>query len=374
MCNEARGLSKWPRMAARWAALLTAATVALAIASRAPIVHGAEPLPAVELTPNSPDEPLASKFSMPKAAAFLDAVALDWTDRKQCGTCHTNYAYLITRPAIKDTPSPAMAEIRGFFEGRVAHWDDAGKAAKPKWDAEVVATAAALALNDAATTGKLHPRTKQALDRVWTVQKADGSFSWLKCDWPPYEHDDYYGAVFAALGVGAAPEEYAKGESAKAGIEKLRSYLKSTPAPGLHHKAFLLWASTKLDGLMSDAERAETVKALRSLQQADGGWCLPSLGEWKRHDGSANKKDAPSDGYATGFVVHVLRQSGVAIDDPAITRGANWLRTHQRASGRWFTRSLSNDKAHYIANAGTGFAVLALSECRQEATSETRKP
>ena len=41
-----------------------------------------------------------------------------------------------------------------------------------------------------------------------------------------------------------------------------------------------------------------------------------------------------------------------------------WLEGNQRESGRWFTRSLNDDKAHYIANAGTGFAVMALAACR----------
>ena len=366
MCSEARGLSGWPRKAARWVALVAALALAAgALAGSLGLpVRGAElPPPA----PNSPDEPLAPVLSLAGSAAFLDAVALDWTRKRQCGTCHTNYAYLVARPALKDRdkdgPSPAMAEIRTFFENRVAHWDDPEKAAKPRWDAEVVATAAALALNDAATTGRLHPRTRQALDRIWTLQKADGSWSWLKCGWPPYEHDDYYGAVFAALGVGSAPGGYAKSEAARAGLDRLRSYLKATPAPDLHHKTFLLWASTRLDGLMTPASRDATVTQLRSLQHPDGGWGLPSLGDWARRAGSANDKSAPSDGYATGLVVYVLRQAGVSADDPAVRRGADWLRSHQRASGRWFTRSLNNDKAHYIANAGTGFAVLALSAC-----------
>ena len=179
MCNEARGLSQWPRKLARLAALLTAATLAVAAAAaRTQSIQGAEPTPGVvELTPNSPDEPLAEKLSLPKAAAFLDAVALDWTNKRQCGTCHTNYAYLITRSALKDKPSAAMSEIREFFENRVAHWDDAEKAAKPRWDAEVVATAATLALNDAATTGTLNPLTRKALDRIWTLQKPDGSWA-----------------------------------------------------------------------------------------------------------------------------------------------------------------------------------------------------
>ena len=75
-------------------------------------------------------------------------------------------------------------------------------------------------------------------------------------------------------------------------------------------------------------------------------------------------KDGPSDGYATGLVVYVLRQAGVPAQDPAIRSGVAWLEGNQRESGRWFTRSLNNDKAHYISNAGTGFAVMALAACR----------
>jgi squalene-hopene/tetraprenyl-beta-curcumene cyclase len=46
-----------------------------------------------------------------------------------------------------------------------------------------------------------------------------------------------------------------------------------------------------------------------------------------------------------------------------MVKGVKWLLANQRESGRWFTRSLSNDKAHYITNAGSAFAVLALAAC-----------
>jgi squalene-hopene/tetraprenyl-beta-curcumene cyclase len=360
MRSEASGLSGRPRGVAPWLILVAVVTLAIAasLASQES-VWGETPVSAP--TPNSPDEPLAPTLSLNRSAEFLDSVALEWTRRRRCGTCHTNYAYLYTRPVLG--ASPAMAEIRAFFDDRVAHWEDAEKQAKPRWDTEVLATAATLALNDAATTGILHSRTRQALDRMWTLQKPDGSWSWLKCDWPPYEHDDYYGAVFAALGVGCAPEGYATSSAAPKGIDRLRSYLSANPPPNLHHATFLLLASTCLDGLASTGKRAEIIRSLRSLQQEDGGWSLPSLGDWKRHDGTPNPKDSPSDGYATGLVVYVLRQAGVTAADETIGRGAEWLRTHQRVSGRWFTRSLSTVEFHYITHAGTGFAVLALKAC-----------
>ena len=88
-----------------------------------------------------------------------------------------------------------------------------------------------LAFTDAETTGKLHPRTRKALDRTWTLQQKDGAWIWDKCAWPPMEHDDYYGATFVAVGVGIAPDNYAKTEKAQAGLARLRDYFKNNPAP-----------------------------------------------------------------------------------------------------------------------------------------------
>jgi squalene-hopene/tetraprenyl-beta-curcumene cyclase len=311
--------------------------------------------------PNSPNEPLAPRLSLARSADFLDQAALSWTEKRKCGTCHTNYAYLMARPALKEFATPAMAEVRKFFEGRVANWDTA----KPRWDTEVVATAVSLAINDAATTGKLHPHTRTALDRMWKLQQQNGAWKWLKCNWPPMEHDDYFGAVWAAVGVGIAPDGYAKGPTAKEGLAKLRRYLRDTPAPDLHHRAMLLWASQRLGGLMTNDEQRDTVEKLLALQRPDGGWNLPSLGDYRRHDKLKTRNDpgGPSDGYATGFVVYVLRQAGVPADQEAIRRGVEWLRRNQRASGRWFTRSPSSDGPHYISHAGTAYAVLALRVC-----------
>src|SRR5262249_22440851 len=154
---------------------------------------------------NSATEPLAKAFSYDKGAEFLDAAAVNWSHARKCATCHTNVVYLLARPALKAKDSPAEAYVRKFFEGRVDKWDPADKRSKSSRDTEAVVTAVALAFHDAQTTGKLHPTTRKALDRMWTVQQKDGAWSWLKCVWPPMEHDDYFGAAFAAVGVGAAP-------------------------------------------------------------------------------------------------------------------------------------------------------------------------
>ena len=46
--------------------------------------------------------------------------------------------------------------------------------------------------------------------------------------------------------------------------------------------------------------------------------------------------------------------------DAALQRGKTWLASNQRESGRWFTRSLNGVKQHYISDAASAFAVLAL--------------
>jgi squalene-hopene/tetraprenyl-beta-curcumene cyclase len=304
------------------------------------------------------DEPLAKEFSLAKAADFLDNVALDWTKNRGCFSCHSNFAYLYARPLIS-AHAPAHADVRQALEELVSkRWPDK----KPRWDAEVVTAAAALAHNDAHTTKKLHPLTRTALDRMWTVQQKDGGIRWLKLSLPPMEWDDHYGVTLAALAVGVAPEDYAKSEQAKKGLDGLRRWLKANPPKNLHHQTMLLWVSIYLDGFQTAEEQAATRKALLAKQLPDGGWSASSLGDWPRADGSAQTPSV-ADGYGTGFTLYVLRRAGVPADDAAVVKGIQWLKANQRMSGRWFTRSLVKDETHYLTHAGSAFAVMAIQAC-----------
>ena len=338
----------------------TIATTALIVSmvSRSP---AAEPVTLANVSdpgPNQLDETIAAKFSVAAATRFLDSVALQWQKQRKCFTCHTNFAYLYARPFLAGD-SGAQREVRAFAEQLVRdRWPDKG----PRWDAEVVAAAAALAFNDAKKSGKLHEQTRTALDRMWTVQRDDGGWDWLKCDWPPMESDDHYGATLAAIAVGVAPDDYQHSAAAKQGMEALRGYLAANPPAMLHHEAMLLWAASYHENLMSAADRDACIERLWQLQKDDGGWCLATLGDWQRHDGTEQDTET-SDGYGTGFVVFVLRQAGIPASDPRLGRGVNWLRTHQRESGRWITRSLYKDSKHFISHAGSAFAIMALAEC-----------
>ncbi len=346
-------------------ALATTIIVALAAAPFAaddPATPERAARPAATPTAITPDEPLAESFSLKRAADYLDLVALDWQKKRGCGTCHTNFAYLMARPAIASV-SPPSKQVRGFFEGMVEkRWKEKG----PRWPAEVVVAATTLAANDRAMTGKLHSTTRKALDRMWTLQREDGGWDWLVCGWPPMESDDHYGVTFAAIGVGLAPGDYARTEAARKGLAGIREFLRAHPSPSAHHRAMELWASAHVEGLLGKEARARVIEELFALQRPDGGWAIAGLLEgWEEHERKDGKRQdlESSDGYGTGFVVHVLREAGVVAEDPRIRKAIAWIKSHQRQSGRWFTRSPTKDSKHFISNAGTAFAVLALSAC-----------
>jgi len=306
---------------------------------------------------NSPGEPLAKRFSAAKAVDFIDRASLHWQRSRECVTCHTNGAYLLGRARLQADPAPHAA-VRQFFEQYVTGWSE-----KKPDPYIVVATAAALALDDSAK-GKLSPATRNAFAEAWKTQQKDGSWDWLKCGWGPYESDDHYGVTLAAIAVASAPENYAASRNAATGYKKLLSWLKKNRPKLAHQKGMMLWLSQVTPDAVSSEDKLNWQKDLLALQQADGGWAIATLGDWKRADGTEQIRNR-SDGYGTGFVVFALRKSGMAPDHTVIRRGVQWLKANQRESGRWFTRSTYNDKHHFITHAGTTFALLALTECNE---------
>jgi squalene-hopene/tetraprenyl-beta-curcumene cyclase len=136
----------------------------------------------------------------------------------------------------------------------------------------------------------------------------------------------------------------------------------------------LLWASSRLPGSVSAADRQAIVDTLFAKQHADGGWSLASLGQWKRNDGTAI--DSTSDGYASGLVAYALQHAGIAPDEPRLSRALGWLVRHQDpATGMWTASSLnkqrdpSSDIGKFMSDAATAYAVLALTQARAPASA-----
>jgi len=337
----------------------------------------------------SETEAIATEFSLRRAAEAMDVEALYWQKTRQCAACHTLPPHLIARPVLAGI-LPEPPEVRQFFEDIVAkRLEPEPSLPKDGIAAVTIQVAAALALHDRATTGKLHPRTREELDRMWTLQRDDGSWEWPLRDTPPLKCDDHYGVTIAALATALAPDDYARTPQAQRGLTAIRQYLSSHTAWTLHQRIMLLWLSSCLQDIVSDEQRTRWIDELKTAQRPDGGWSMATLTENCREperqtDTGRMARSQPghgesflvyvgrdetyrsslaSDGYATGLSVFVLRQVGEAATTPTLQRGVVWLKSNQRISGRWFTPSQGWHTEHRITNVGNAFAILALDAC-----------
>ena len=320
-------------------------------------------------TSNISREPIINEFNYQEAVRFTDNAAMAWQKSRKCVTCHTNGLYLVTRPAA-GTNSPAYKAARIFTQDYLRkNIDLLNKPKKNRGIEGIVASTAFLAISDIKTNQKLGKVTKQALDYAWSKQDKSGAWeNWLKCNWGPYESDNHFGVTLVALAAGMALDDpYFKTVKAREGVQKIKAYLAKYAPESPHQMGMMLWASAHFPALANKEQITQWRASLLKAQKKDGGWVLIELGNgaWKREDNKPQSKE--TDGYATAFAVHVLTESGVTRSDPRLVRGRQWLKDHQRESGRWYTNSPRRNTKHYISHAATNLALLALAKDKEPA-------
>ncbi len=319
------------------------------------------------------DEPVRKKLSIQAATDYLSQGSQAWTEHRKCVSCHTNGTFMQLAPSLGRMFNDQLEEHRKFFLLESSKFKRAPVNAiksglKPT---QLAYVASGLAAYDEAK-GKLSPETKETLDLLLTVQSEDGSYSNLDC-WPPYESSSYHGATIAAMALASAPG-YLKQvtEEQEQKIRTLRQYLQTTKPPHDYARLLLLWASTKWKGLISEQLRDDTVEMILAHQQDDGGWSIRTFGTpdtWgngsrkEKLNAEPERETPPSDGHQTGFAVMLLREAGIAADHQAVQSGIKWIKSNQRDSGRWWTRSLNTDGPHFITYSGTFFSLRALQLC-----------
>jgi hypothetical protein len=173
------------------------------------------------------------------------------------------------------------------------------------------------------------------------------------------------------VAVGIAPENYRDDPKIQDNLKLLRGYLmREAPNQPLINRVALLWASSKLAGLMTEPQRSALAAELAAKQHADGGWCLTDLGlgVWKRHDDTPF--DLRSDGYATAIIVLALEENGLG-KTPEVQKGLSWILANQsKTDGMWpawsvnVKRDPTSDVGKFMSDAATGFSVLALENSR----------
>ncbi len=180
------------------------------------------------------------------------------------------------------------AEVEPFY-------NDA-KSGAPK-SAEARGTEAVLdaliLVNYDARNGKFGNDTRLALDNMWALQlktgEQAGAITWLNFHNEPWEADDsqYWGATLAAIAAGSVPKEYQSTPQVQESLELLRGYLaRKLRGQSLLNRVGLLWASTKVPGLLKPEQRESIVQEIWAQQRDDGGWSASTLvpATWKRKD------------------------------------------------------------------------------------------
>jgi len=327
------------------------------------------------------------------AASYLDARQAWWRSWPNaardhdtvCVSCHSALPYALARPALhsrlnESGPSANESQLLADVVKRVRAWKDMEpwypdqtrglpKTAESR-GTESVINAIVLSRRDAAA-GALSADGRQALANMWAQQMRTGDLSggwaWLSFKLEPWEGSKsaYFGASLAAVAVGSAPSGYASISEIEKNVGLLREYLRKNAADQhTLNKLMLLWASTKLTGVLTTAERDVLAAEVFSKQQPDGGWSTASLGPWQRVDGSS--LDTKTDGYATGLATFALQQAGLSAD-PRVQKGVRWLVDHQeKTTGRWLATSLNKDRdpetepSKFMNDVATAYSVLAL--------------
>jgi len=330
------------------------------------------------------------------AAVYLDN-RLDWwvhwpnaarDHDTSCVSCHTALPYALARPAlhralVETEPAAPELILLTNVTKRVRLWKEVEPfypdqtRGLPKTSesrgTESVLNALVLATYDASSS-VLSENLQQAFSNMWALQfragELKGAWAWLNFHYEPWESNSsgYFGACLAAIAVGTAPGNYAANPDIQDQLKLLRDYLQQrADTEHLFNRVMVLWASSKLPGVLTPMQRQAIIEAAIAKQHEDGGWSMSDLGPWKRSD--STPLETSSDGYATGLITLALQNGGLGRADVHVSRALTWLSQHQdSATGMWSASSLNKkrdpetDPGKFMSDAATAYAVLALVE------------
>ena len=301
-----------------------------------------------------------------------------------CVSCHTGLPYLVSRPALRralgEHTGPTLYEsvLVDGIRASVIRNDASdlfpglkGLIVDQVYGAQVIVSTVVLAMDDA-PRGKLSPEGERGFQRLWSTQLKSGpdkgAWLWSDFDLDPWETKDslYYGAALAALATGMAPAGYQARPEIQENVAALKAYLRDNiRGQSLHNRMFLLWASSRLTGLLTPADKRELLDDLWSHQAPDGGWTTESFGNWKKRP--AAPPAVGSNAYFTALAALATQEAGVKPSQAGLEKALAWLEAHQNTQGGYWAATSMNHQhapqemqAKFMTDAATGYATAAL--------------
>ena len=172
---------------------------------------------------------------------------------------------------------------------------------------------------------------------------------------PPLEESRITCTALAITGIGHFAEKTQR-KRVKVAKSKARQWLSTVKPRTNEDRVMLLW-SRHMSG--EDAAKLAAMRnGILQLQNKDGGW--------------AQKADMPSDAYATGQSLFLLRKTGLPRSSPAFRSGIEFLLRTQKPDGSWYVKTRSkpvqvffdngdpHGKNQFISIPATAWATAAL--------------
>lgn len=326
----------------------------------------------IEVPAASADEPKVKAFgpeSIRAARKYLDDGAHYWVREKSCVACHSTGVYMVERSALTSLLGKPSEEVLEDFAGSIPE--------KPGGSITSVWRSSGLASWDKHVTGKLSTATDKSLRHTVQCLTNDGYAKTIAQVEIPYITTDFELTVQAARAMANAPGWLASLTDAEMlqRIAKMKEYLRQHEPINDFELASKLQLAGLMPELVPASQKEAAIAMLWRQQLPDGGWCTRRMSDLMKWHVKMDPKvialiqsepdaaNPASDPYMTAWAIVLLREAGIPSTDARIQKGIAWLKENQRASGRWWMKSLFRNTVHYSTYISTAQALRALALC-----------
>jgi squalene-hopene/tetraprenyl-beta-curcumene cyclase len=313
-----------------------------------------------------------NRTAIQRGLVFLENDVVKWRKERKCSTCHhgtmTVWAYSEAKRQGYTVKPESAADTIKWAKERFMERVDKPRDKRPGWSMVntpaiyFALTAQFVPGQDAISENDL----KRIAGHLLRHQEADGAWAWSaappKNRPPPFFESDEVATRLAYMALRPHVPADAKTKSAaRDSRSKAAEWLNKTKPADTTQAAALRLLMTVRAGAPADTMKADVAKFLQR-QNKDGGWGqLPGL---------------PSDSYATGQALYVLRLAGMKRDRKELQRGVAFLVASQRPDGSWPIKPRFHPGATPakftvpITYFGSAWATLGLMRCVPAAGKE----